>query len=67
MKKKVLPKQTSSWLLMIQKNPRTDDLYIDLPNSLVKDLGWTDNDSLIWTPQKDGSFKISRVERKNKL
>ena len=59
-------KQTASWLLMIQKDPRTKDLYIELPSSLVSDLSWTDDDSLIWTPQKDGSFKVSKVEKKKK-
>ena len=65
MKKKTLPKQTASWLLMVQKNPRTKDLYVDLPSSLVQSLGWTDDDSLIWTPQVDGSFKVTKVEKKN--
>lgn len=64
MKKKKLLKQTASWLLMVQKNPRTKDLYVDLPSSLVQSLGWTDNDSLIWTPQVDGSFKVTKVEKK---
>ena len=64
MKKKTLPKQTASWLLMLQKDPRTKDLYIELPSSLVSDLSWTDDDSLIWTPQKDGSFKVSKVQKK---
>ena len=50
---------------MVQENPRTKDLYIDLPNSLIQSLGWTDDVSLIWTPQKDGSFKVSKVEKKN--
>jgi hypothetical protein len=64
MKKKSLPKQTASWLLMIQENPRTKDFYIDLPNSLVQSLGWTEDDSLIWTPQEDDSFKVSKVQKK---
>ena len=64
MKKKKLLKQTASWLLMVQKNPRTKDLYVDLPSSLVQSLGWTDDDSLIWTPQVDGSFKVTKVEKK---
>jgi len=64
MKRKPLPKQTASWLLMIQKDLRTKDLYVDLPDSLVNELGWTDDDSLIWTPQEDGSFKVSKVQKK---
>ena len=66
MKKKSLPKQTASWLLMLQKEPRTETLYIELPNSLVESLGWTEDNSLIWTPQTDGSFKVSKVEKKKK-
>jgi len=64
MKKKTLLKQTASWLLIIQKDPRTKDLYVELPTSLIKDLSWTDDDSLIWTPQPDGSFKVSKIEKK---
>jgi len=66
MKKKALPKQTASWLLMIQKNTTVNNLYVDLPSSLVNTLGWTDSDSLIWTPQRDGTFKVSKVEKKKK-
>jgi len=64
MKKKTLPKQSASWLIMIQDNPRTKELYIDLPQALVNSLGWTNNDSLVWTPQPDGSFKVSKIEKK---
>jgi len=35
-----------------------------LPTSLIKDLSWTDDDSLIWTPQPDGSFKVFKIEKK---
>ena len=49
---------------MVQENPRTKDLYIDLPSSLIQSLGWSDDDRLIWTPQGDGSFKVSKVEKK---
>ena len=66
MKKKALSKQTASWLLMIQKNTTVNNLYVDLPSSLVNTLGWTDSDSLIWTPQRDGTFKVSKVEKKKK-
>jgi hypothetical protein len=64
MKKKALPKQTASWLIMVQKNPLTKDFFIELPSSLVNTLGWTDDDCLIWTPQNDGSFKVSKVQKK---
>ena len=64
MKKKTLPKQSASWLIMIQDNPRTKELYIDLPQALVNSLGWTNNNSLVWTPQPDGSFKVSKIEKK---
>jgi len=66
MKSKPLLKRTTSWLLMIQKNPSTEEVYVNLPPSLTTSIGWADDDSLIWTPQKDGSFKVSKVEKKKK-
>jgi hypothetical protein len=64
MKKKIIPKRVASWLLMVNENPRTKDFYIDLPSSIINDFKWTSEDSLIWTPQKDGSFKVSKVKKK---
>jgi len=64
MKKKSIIKQTASWLVMVQKNSRTQSHYVELPTSLVNELGWTNDDALIWTPQEGGSFKVSKVERK---
>lgn len=49
---------------MVKKDPQTNDLYVELPNALTNSLGWNSDDSVIWTPQNDGSFKVSKVEKK---
>jgi antitoxin component of MazEF toxin-antitoxin module len=63
-KKKTLLNKTASWLLMVKKDPQTNYLYVELPNALTNSLGWDSDDSVIWTPQNDGSFKVSKVEKK---
>jgi len=64
MKRKPLPTPVPSWLLKIQKESTTDDNFVTLPSALMDRLGWAIEDFLVWTPQKDGSYKVSKVEKK---
>jgi len=55
---------TPSWLLAIQHDLRSDEMFVNLPTSLTDKLSWKDGDFLVWTPQRDGSFKVSKVQKK---
>ena len=41
---------------------RSDDLYINLPDELMEEMGWNEGDDLTFEAQDDGSFLIKKVE-----
>ncbi len=47
-------------------------LYIELPNSLMKKMGWKTGDTIDWHDNKDGTWSLLKVvtpskPKKNKI
>ncbi len=38
-----------------------DNYALELPQELIKILGWKEGDTLLWTDQHDGSYKLTKV------
>jgi len=45
----------------IKKDPKTEDLYIELSDTLLADLGWSVGDNIEWIDNKDNSWTLRRV------
>lgn len=39
-----------------------DDLYLQLPEDFIKELGWKEGDVLIWIDNNDGSYTLKKEE-----
>jgi len=50
--------------LLIQKDPETGELYIELPKDTLAKLGWTEDDDLEWIENPDGSWQVIKKENK---
>ena len=50
--------------LLIQKDPKTGELYIELPKGTLERLGWTEDDDLAWIENPDGSWSVIKKENK---
>ena len=50
--------------LLIQKDPETGELYIELPKNTLAKLGWTEDDDLEWIENPDGSWQVIKKENK---
>ena len=50
--------------LVIQKDPTTGELYLELPKDTLKKLGWTEEDELEWIENEDGTWQVIKVENK---
>jgi len=51
--------------LVIQKDPKTGELYLELPKKTLKKLGWNEDDELEWVENEDGTWQVIKVEKKN--
>jgi hypothetical protein len=50
--------------LVIQKDPETGELYLELPKNTLKKLGWNVDDELEWVENSDGTWQVIKVENK---
>ena len=58
--KKSIKKQ---WILEVQKDPKTDDYFLEFPTDLLETTGWKSGDTLEWKEiEKDISYSLKKVE-----
>lgn len=50
------------WEVLVTDDPDTEEASIPIPKEALEHLGWTENDRLVFTPNPDGSFRISKME-----
>ena len=50
--------------LVIQKDSKTGELYLELPKKTLKKLGWNEDDELEWVENEDGTWQVIKVENK---
>jgi len=48
--------------LFIQEDPDTGELFVELPDRLLKELGWEEGDDLEWVEQPNGNWTIKKVD-----
>jgi hypothetical protein len=48
--------------LVVQEDPVTGDLFIELPQRLLKQLGWNEGDDLQWIQDANGNWTVKKVE-----
>lgn len=44
----------------IVKEDENGDLYIDLPDKLMEEMGWDENTELLWTVADDGTIGLRK-------
>jgi hypothetical protein len=50
------------WRLPVEIDGVSGDYYFTLPEDLLEQTGWKENDSLHWIDNNDGSFTLQKVE-----
>lgn len=58
----VSPKQ-NKWVLLVQQKIEEgiDNYFIQLPDDLLEQVNWKENDQLIWIDCKDGTFELRKA------
>ena len=55
-------KVEESSTLVVQEDPETGDLFIELPQRLLKQLGWNEGDDLQWIQDANGNWTVKKVD-----
>ena len=45
---------------MIVKEDENGELYIELPDELMEEMGWDENTELVWTVYDDGKIGLRK-------
>ena len=54
-----------SWILEVQQNGKTKELFIEFPPGALDQVGWDEGDDLIWEELPDGNWSIRKKENKD--
>ena len=48
------------WIIEVQENGTTKELFIEIPEDAINQVGWHDGDILEWTSNGDGTWSIQK-------
>lgn len=51
-----------SWIVEVQENGKTKELFIEFPPGCLDQAGWDEGDTLLWEELPDGSWSIRKKE-----
>lgn len=51
-----------SYTVEVQKNGKTDELFIEFPEGCMDQVGWDVGDTLIWEELDHGAWGITKKE-----
>ncbi len=51
----------TSQKIYIQEDPDSGELFVELPDQLLKQLGWKEGDDLEWVEEQNGNWTIKKV------
>lgn len=50
----------SEWVITVQENGKTKELYIQFPPDAISQMGWNENDVIEWLDNGDGSWTLKK-------
>ena len=53
---------TNNWIIQVQENGKTKELFIEFPPGALDQAGWDIGDTLIWEELPDGGYSITKKE-----
>lgn len=58
------PKQTgpNSWIVQVQENGKTKELFLEFPPDALNQVGWDEGDTLIWEELDNGAWSVKKKD-----
>jgi|TARA_B110000908_G_C10066830_1_gene363226 hypothetical protein len=52
----------TSWTVLVQEDGKTKELFIEFPEGVLNQVGWSEGDDLEWIDNLNSSFTIRKKE-----
>ena len=62
MSDKIKKLSDNSWLIEVQENGETKDLYIQLPPEALSQMGWHEDDTIQWFVEDSGVVTLKKKD-----
>ena len=59
---KYIKQGENSWLVTVQENGKTKELFIEFPPDALDQVGWDTGDTLIWEELDHGGWQVRKKE-----
>ena len=59
---KYIKQGENSWLVTVQENGKTKELFIEFPPDALDQVGWDTGDTLIWEELEHGGWEVRKKE-----
>jgi len=50
----------SKWIIEVQENGKTKDLFVQFPEEAMNQMGWYEGDVIEWLDNGDGSWTLKK-------
>ena len=50
----------NEWIITVQENGKTKELFVQFPPDAINQMGWSEGDTLEWLDNGDGSWTIQQ-------
>ena len=50
----------NSWLVEVQENGKTKELFIEFPPDALDQVGWDEGDTLLWEELPGGAWSVKK-------
>lgn len=52
----------NQWIVVVQENGKDKELFIQLPEDAISQMGWAEGDVLEWLENENGSWTITKAQ-----
>lgn len=49
------------WIIEVKGEKGSEELFLQLPEDAINQMGWHEGDTLEWIDRKDGSWELKKV------
>ena len=53
-------KKETTWVIEVQEDPETGDLFMEIPAEILSSQGWNIGDTLVWDQVGDEAWTLTK-------
>jgi len=55
----------NNWIITVQENGKTKELFLEFPPDALDQVGWDEGDTLLWQELDNGAWSLTKKENED--